>query len=223
MIRKPMTKFATTIACAAFATTALAEPPTKAAKNGPEVRQPANTRTSGETRTALKPNARQHQSYHMASKAMGMKVLDQKGNAFGKVNDLVVNNHGHVKYLAVQPMHASAAGDSAKGDILLVPYSALDWSEANSGDVIVQASKQELGKAPTFSRKRLADTNDTDWAQDVNRYFGVRADNPRERVRNRNRDQIDAVTPRTRRERSDDREQNPVKDRLRPGTLDNEN
>jgi hypothetical protein len=94
---------------------------------------------------------------------MGAEVLYPKGEAAGRIHDLVIDSSdGHIAFLVLSDV-------MGRGDTLVaVPFSALTRRGGNA--FVLNATEEQLASASSFDQPE--DLSNPRWAEDVYRYFG---------------------------------------------------
>jgi BON domain/PRC-barrel domain len=103
------------------------------------------------------------------SAVIGATVKDSQGKNIGKIEDLVVDSTGRVKYAVL-----SFGGFLGIGDKLFaVPWSAMRFDrDANDiKAVVLDVTKESLERAPSFARDKWPDPKDRQWGESVSRYW----------------------------------------------------
>jgi len=107
---------------------------------------------------------------HRASKIIGSKVRNMRGEDLGDVKELVLNpNTGDLSYAVV-----SFGGVLGLGDKLFaVPWKALTLDD-RQGVFVLDVEKDRLKDAPGFDPDRWPDMANAQWNTDVHRFYGRR-------------------------------------------------
>jgi len=123
---------------------------------------PANSQTQSSTST----------SYVPASKIVGMKVKDSRGEEVGVVKGVVLDrNTGCMAYTVL-----SAGGTTGRttGSAKMV---AVPWSVYSVGPdpsvVSVRVDRERIYNAPVFDYGRIDEYSTSGWVNDVYSYYGV--------------------------------------------------
>lgn len=118
----------------------------------------------------------------LASDLIGMKVLSQKGEDLGKIEDIVVHPAGESSYAVL-----SFGGWMGMGDKLFaMPWSVLRTVEADTAkkdsarSLVLPLEKEQLKAAPGFEKKSWPNTANRDWTKDVDAFYVGKA-NPNTR------------------------------------------
>lgn len=109
-----------------------------------------------------------------ASKLVGMEVQNREGEKLGKVDDVVLDAQGHVRYVAL-----SYGGFLGIGDKLFaVPWSAMTL-KADQERVftdhylVVNVDKDVLKNAPGFDKDKWPDTASSSFWIAVDKHYGT--------------------------------------------------
>jgi sporulation protein YlmC with PRC-barrel domain len=116
---------------------------------------------------------------HRASKMIGMAVKNSAGESLGKVNDLVIDERGSVRYAAVQ--FGGFAGFNAK--LFAVPWSSFAIKNDVDSDnryAELNIDKKVLEQAPGFPSDKWPDFADQSFQKDVDAFYLKHA--PRNKV-----------------------------------------
>ena len=116
---------------------------------------------------------------HRASKLIGMAVKNSAGESLGKVNDLVIDERGSVRYAAVQ--FGGFAGFNAK--LFAVPWNSLTIKNDVDSDTRfaeLNIDKKVLETAPGFPSDNWPNFADETFVKDVDAFYLKHA--PRTRV-----------------------------------------
>ncbi|MHB8204693.1 MAG: PRC-barrel domain-containing protein [Desulfomonilaceae bacterium] len=121
--------------------------------------------TTGPSQTAEKTAMEQADR---VSKILGKKVISQKGEDLGKIEDIVLNKDGCLKYIVLAP-GGSLLGI---GDRLIpIPWKAVKTG-AQADTIIVDMDKGQLEKAPNFESKKWPNFTDSEWYGKIREFFG---------------------------------------------------
>ncbi|HEX7900117.1 MAG TPA: PRC-barrel domain-containing protein [Planctomycetota bacterium] len=103
-----------------------------------------------------------------ASKIIGCKVENAKGESLGKIEDLMLDIvDGRIAYAVL-----SFGGFLGLGDKLFpVPFEALQY-RAGDGKCVLNVDKDVLKNAPGYSRDELPDVNDRAWRTQIFSHYG---------------------------------------------------
>jgi len=116
---------------------------------------------------------------HRASKMIGMAVKNAAGESLGKINDLVIDEKGSIRYAAVQ--FGGFAGFNAK--LFAVPWNHFAIKNDIDSDnlyVELNINKETLENAPGFPSDKWPDFADQTFTKDVDSFYLKNA--PRNRV-----------------------------------------
>ncbi|MFB3885167.1 MAG: PRC-barrel domain-containing protein [Thermodesulfobacteriota bacterium] len=95
---------------------------------------------------------------YTVSEIIGTDVMNHQGEAFGKVNDFVIDTNGKV------PFAVLSYGEK----LVAIPFGTLTYSTEGK-HLVLDLSREKLDSAPTFDKSVLADRK---WIEDAYRYFG---------------------------------------------------
>src|SRR5437868_9953166 len=123
---------------------------------------PANSQTQSSTSTSFVP----------ASKIVGMKVKDSRGEEVGVVKDVVLDrNTGCMAYTVLS---AGGTTSRATGSAKTV---AVPWSVYSVGPdpsaVTVRVDRERIYNAPVFDYARIDEYSTSGWVNNVYSYYGV--------------------------------------------------
>ncbi len=105
----------------------------------------------------------------MAEKIIGSKVINLKGETLGKVENLVVDiDTGRILYAVLDSDGFLDIG----GKLFPVPWKSLG-ALPSEGIFFLNQSKEQMEKAPSFSKKNLPDISDVHWGANVLKYYGA--------------------------------------------------
>ncbi len=114
-----------------------------------------------------------------ASDLIGMKVVSEKGDDLGKIEDIVVHPGGQTSYAVL-----SFGGWMGMGDKLFaMPWSVLRTVEKDTAkpdsarSLVLPLDKERLKTAPGFDKKKWPAMANPDWTKDVDAFY-IGADNP---------------------------------------------
>ena len=116
---------------------------------------------------------------HRASKMIGMEVKNAKNESLGKINDLVIDERGSVRYAAVQ--FGGFAGFNAK--LFAVPWTSLAVKTDVDSDnryAELNIDQKVLETAPGFPSDHWPNFADETFVKDVDAFYLKYA--PRTRV-----------------------------------------
>ncbi len=98
---------------------------------------------------------------------VGKKVISQKGEDLGTVNDLVLNEKGCLDYLILGHGGLLGIGDR----LIPIPWKAVKTG-SQADTVIVEIDKEQLTKAPSFESKKWPNFSDSEWYGKMREFFG---------------------------------------------------
>jgi hypothetical protein len=164
------------LATLAFAGDALAQAKQPAEPKQPGYGAPAPAGTQN-VRPVQKPD---DVGLWRGGKIIGQNVRDAQGKNIGKIEDLMVDPKGQVSFAVM-----SFGGFLGMGEkYFAVPWTAMrfdrDGNDVNA--VVLDVTKEQLEKAPSFTRDNWPDTRDPKWREDARRGWGspsARSDTPR--------------------------------------------
>lgn len=105
----------------------------------------------------------------MVEKIIGSKVMNLKGEALGKIENLVVDiDTGRIVYAVLESGGFLGIGDK----LLPVPWTSLA-ALPSEGIFFLNRSKEQMEQAPAFDRKNLPDMGDMSWGANVFKYYGA--------------------------------------------------
>jgi sporulation protein YlmC with PRC-barrel domain len=151
--------------CAFFVTQALAaeqgldKTPSVQAQTDEKPLTPAGQSQTGE-KTVIEQADR-------VSKILGKKVISQKGEDLGKIEDIVLNKDGCLDYIVLAPGGLLGTGDR----LIPIPWKAVKTS-AQADTIIVAMDKGQLEKAPNFESKKWPNFTDSEWYGKIREFFG---------------------------------------------------
>ena len=151
--------------CAFFVTQALAAEP-EAGKT-PSVQAQTDEKaatTTGQTQTREKTAMEQADR---VSKIIGKKVVSQKGEDLGKIEDLMLSKEACVDYIILAPGGLLGTGDR----LIPIPWKALKTG-AQADTIIIDMDKSQLEKAPSFESKTWPNLTDSEWYGKIREFFG---------------------------------------------------
>lgn len=108
-----------------------------------------------------------------ASDLIGMKVISEKGDSLGKIEDIVVHPGGAPSYAVLS--FGGWMGMDEK--LFAMPWSVLRAVEADSAkkdsarSLVLPLDKERLKTAPGFDKKNWPTLADRDWTQEVDAYY----------------------------------------------------
>jgi sporulation protein YlmC with PRC-barrel domain len=151
--------------CALFLTQALAAEPgvDKATTVQAQTDEKAAT-TTVPTQTIEKTAMEQADR---VGKILGKKVISQKGEDLGKIEDLMLSKDGCLDYIIL-----ASGGLLGTGDRLIpIPWKAVKTG-AQADTIIIDMDKSQLEKAPSFESKKWPNVTDSEWYGKVREFFG---------------------------------------------------
>lgn len=107
---------------------------------------------------------------HRASKVIGMAVKNAAGEDLGKIEDLVIDDRGNVRYAAL-----SFGGFLGFNDKLFaVPYNALTYKanpDSETSHVQLNVEKKLLEKAPGFPKDQWPNFGDVKFHKEIDDFY----------------------------------------------------
>jgi sporulation protein YlmC with PRC-barrel domain len=101
---------------------------------------------------------------YQSTELMGAEVQMPKGEAIGRINDLVIDSSdGRIPFLVLSNFVGKG------GNLVAVPFSALSTRGENI--FVLNITEEQLASAPSFNE--FVDLSNPRWAGDVYRYFGL--------------------------------------------------
>jgi sporulation protein YlmC with PRC-barrel domain len=101
------------------------------------------------------------------SKIIGKKVISQKGEDLGKIEDLMLNKEACLDYIILAPGGLLGTGDR----LIPIPWKALKTG-AQADTIIIDMDKSQLEKAPSFESKTWPNVTDSEWYGKMREFFG---------------------------------------------------
>jgi sporulation protein YlmC with PRC-barrel domain len=101
-----------------------------------------------------------------SSGMIGNRVVNSKGENLGKIDDLIIDKKGTLKYAILS--HGGLLGIGDK--LVPVPWKALKPGE-ESGTVVMNIDKKTLEKAPSFEAKEWPNFSEPEWQKKVEVYY----------------------------------------------------
>jgi sporulation protein YlmC with PRC-barrel domain len=120
--------------------------------------------TTGQSQTSEKPAMEQADR---VSKILGKKVISQKGEDLGKIEDIVLSKEGCLDYIVLAPGGLLGTGDR----LIPIPWKAVKTG-AQADTIIVDMDKGQLEKAPNFESKKWPNFTDSEWYGKIRDFFG---------------------------------------------------
>jgi sporulation protein YlmC with PRC-barrel domain len=108
---------------------------------------------------------------------VGKKVVSNKGEDLGSVEDVVADQNGKIQYIILS--HGGMLGMG--GERVPVPWSAVKQSSAQQAGqqtdqadrLVINIDKQKLENAPKLSRNETLDLRDSQMNQRIHSYYGT--------------------------------------------------
>jgi len=127
-------------------------------KKGPEIGDTGNKPAEGRRMNAFR-----------VGKVIGSRVINLKGEALGKIEDLVVDiDTGRIVYAVLDFGGFLGIGDK----LFPVPWKSLA-ALPSEGIFFLNQSKEQLEKAPGFDKNVLPDMGDLHWGEGIFKHYGV--------------------------------------------------
>jgi sporulation protein YlmC with PRC-barrel domain len=101
------------------------------------------------------------------SKILGKKVISQKGEDLGKIEDLVLSKDGCLDFMILAPGGLLGTGDQ----LIPIPWKAVTTG-AQADTIIINMDKGQLDKAPNFESKKWPNLPDSEWYGKIREFFG---------------------------------------------------
>jgi len=120
--------------------------------------------TTGQSQTREKPAVEQADR---VSKILGKKVISQKGEDLGTIEDLVLSKEACLDYIVLAPGGLLGTGDR----LIPIPWKAVTTG-AQADTIIINMDKSQLEKAPSFESKKYPNFTDTEWYGKIRDFFG---------------------------------------------------
>ena len=151
--------------CAFFVTQALAAEPEVGKTPSVQVQTDEKAATTtGQGQTSAKPAMDQADR---VSKILGKKVISQKGEDLGTIEDLVLSKETCLDYIILAPGGLLGTGDR----LIPIPWKALKTG-AQADTLIIDMDKSQLEKAPSFESKTWPNVTDSEWYGKMREFFG---------------------------------------------------
>jgi sporulation protein YlmC with PRC-barrel domain len=151
--------------CAFFVTQALAaEPEVGKTPSVPAQTDEKAATTTGQSQTREKTAMEQADR---VSKIIGKKVVSQKGEDLGKIEDLMLSKDACLDYIILAPGGLLGTGDR----LIPIPWKALKTG-AQADTIIIDMDKSQLEKAPSFESKTWPNLTDSEWYGKIREFFG---------------------------------------------------
>ncbi len=106
------------------------------------------------------------QESQRSSQITGMTVSDPQGQKLGKIDDLLIDENGAVKYAILS--HGGLLGIGDK--LIPIPWKALKLAKDKSG-LVVNVDKVALEKAPNFDPKEWPKVTAPDSMKKIEMYY----------------------------------------------------
>jgi sporulation protein YlmC with PRC-barrel domain len=154
------------ITCAFFLTQALAAE--QGVGKTPSVQAQPDEKgatTSGQAPTTEKTAMEQADR---VSKILGKKVISEKGEDLGKIEDLVLSKDACLDYIVLAPEGLLGTGDR----LIPIPWKAVKTG-AQADTIIINMDKSQLEKAPNFESKKWPNFTDSEWYGKIRDFFGA--------------------------------------------------
>lgn len=123
--------------------------------------------------TGARSNLKDTPCVWLASDLIGMKVISEKGDSLGRIEDVVVHPGGEPSYAVL-----SFGGELGLGDKLFaMPWSVLRTIEPDKAkkdstrSLVLPLDEKRLKAAPGFDKKNWPTMADRDWTQEVDAYY----------------------------------------------------
>lgn len=101
------------------------------------------------------------------SKILGKKVISQKGEDLGKIEDLVLSKEACLDYIILAPGSLFGTGDR----LIPIPWKAVKTG-AQADTIIIDMDKGQLEEAPSFENKKWPNLTDSEWYGKIREFFG---------------------------------------------------
>jgi sporulation protein YlmC with PRC-barrel domain len=101
------------------------------------------------------------------SKILGKKVISQKGEDLGKIEDLVLSKDACLDYMVLAPEGLLGTGDR----LIPIPWKAVKTG-AQADTIIINMDKSQLEQAPNFESKQWPNFTDSEWYGKIREFFG---------------------------------------------------
>jgi sporulation protein YlmC with PRC-barrel domain len=120
--------------------------------------------TAGKSQTSKRGFMKQAER---VSGILGKRVVSQKGEDLGKIEDLVLTKDACLDYIILAPGGFLGTGDR----LIAVPWKAVKTG-AEADTIIINMDKGQLEKAPTFESKKWPNFSDSKWYGQIRDFFG---------------------------------------------------
>jgi hypothetical protein len=171
-----MKTVASLVTVASFATLALAGDALAQARQPAEPKQPGYGAPAAGAQNIRPLQDPDDLGLWRGSKIIGQNVRDAQGKNIGKIEDLMVDARGHVSFAVM-----SFGGFLGMGEkFYAVPWTAMrfDRDGKDVDAVVLDVTKEQLEKAPSFTRDNWPDTRDPKWREDARRAWGTGSARP---------------------------------------------
>ncbi|MGD9818561.1 MAG: PRC-barrel domain-containing protein [Desulfomonilaceae bacterium] len=101
------------------------------------------------------------------SKILGKKVITQKGEDLGKIEDIALSKDACLEHIILAPGGLLGTGER----LIPIPWKAIKTS-AQADTIIVDMDKSQLEQAPNFERKKWPDLSESEWYGKIREFFG---------------------------------------------------
>ena len=101
------------------------------------------------------------------SKVLGKKVISQKGEDLGKIEDIVLSKDACLDYIFLAPGGLLGTGDR----LIPIPWKAVKTG-TQADTIIVDIDKSQLEAAPNFESKKWPNFSDNEWYGKMREFFG---------------------------------------------------
>lgn len=123
--------------------------------------QPTTTKGPGQTSEKI---AMEHAN--RVSKILGKKVISQKGEDLGKIEDIVLSKDACLDYIVLAPGGLLGTGNR----LIPIPWKAVKTG-TQADTIIVDMDKGQLEKAPNFESKKWPNFTDSEWYGKIRDFF----------------------------------------------------
>jgi sporulation protein YlmC with PRC-barrel domain len=153
------------VICAFFVTQALAAEP--------EVGKPSSVQAQTDEKPATAAGQSQSsektliENADRVSKVLGKKVISQKGEDLGKIEDIVLSKDACLDYIVLAPGGLLGTGDR----LIPIPWKAVKTG-TQADTIIVDIDKSQLEAAPNFESKKWPNLSDNEWYGKMREFFG---------------------------------------------------
>ncbi|MFA6217980.1 MAG: PRC-barrel domain-containing protein [Candidatus Omnitrophota bacterium] len=151
--------------CTLFVSQALAAEPEVGTTPSVQAQTDVKPPTSAERSQTSEKTALEHAD--RVSKILGKKVISQKGEDLGKIEDIVLSKDGCLDYIVLAPGGLLGTGDR----LIPIPWKSVKTG-AQADTIIVDIDKVQLEKAPNFESKKWPNFTDSEWYGKIREFFG---------------------------------------------------